>query len=74
MTKYVFTLNSHEMSFPDCEFLLNLHKRFTDIIQTTEVKPKIFSFIETSLTMMACFYMKIIAYDSAGIPYKYVSY
>lgn len=50
----------------DCNFVLNLHKQFLEVCEKSDNKPEIFSFIETSFTLMSFVFLKIVAYDSAG--------
>ncbi|CAH0559491.1 unnamed protein product [Brassicogethes aeneus] len=49
----------------NCNFVLNLHEKFLEIYEKTANKPEVFSFIETSFTLMSFLYLKIVAYDSA---------
>ncbi|KAJ8921970.1 hypothetical protein NQ315_008607, partial [Exocentrus adspersus] len=49
----------------NCEFVLDLHKRFLEIVQNNDLNIEVFSFIETSFTLMSFIYLKIVAYDSA---------
>ncbi|RZC32867.1 SERAC1, partial [Asbolus verrucosus] len=50
----------------NCDFVLDLHKRFLEICKQGRLKADIFSFIETSFTLMSFIYLKIVAYESAG--------
>ena len=50
----------------DCHFVLDLHKKFLEVIKTSKVQPEVFSFIETSFTFMSFVYLKIVAFESAG--------
>lgn len=50
----------------DCEFVLDMHRRFVEICEQGHLGAEIFSFIETSFTLMSFIYLKIVAYDSAG--------
>lgn len=49
----------------NCYFLLDLHKRFLEIIEQEKSDIDIFSFIETSFTLMSFIFLKIVAYQSA---------
>ncbi|KAJ8983018.1 hypothetical protein NQ317_014315 [Molorchus minor] len=49
----------------NCDFVLDLHKRFLEIVRDSDLNPEVFSFIETSFTLMSFIYLKIVAYDSA---------
>ncbi|KAJ8971752.1 hypothetical protein NQ314_000569 [Rhamnusium bicolor] len=49
----------------NCDFVLDLHKRFLEIVKNNDLNPEVFSFIETSFTLMSFIYLKIVAYDSA---------
>lgn len=50
----------------NCEFVLNLHRRFLDIYnQENNNRPEIFSFIDTENTPVGFTSLKFIAYDSA---------
>ncbi|CAG9853714.1 unnamed protein product [Phyllotreta striolata] len=46
-------------------FVLELHRRFLEIINKEKSNIEIFSFIETSFTYMVFIYLKIVAYQSA---------
>nr|XP_022908187.1 protein SERAC1 [Onthophagus taurus] len=48
----------------NCPFVLNLHTRFLEFLQETNLNPEIFSFIETSFTFMSFLYLKIVAFES----------
>jgi hypothetical protein len=50
----------------DCDFVLDLHKRFLQLCKNGQLKADVFSFIETSFTLMSFVYLKIVAYESAG--------
>jgi hypothetical protein len=50
----------------DCDFVLDLHKRFLQLCKNEQLKADVFSFIETSFTLMSFVYLKIVAYESAG--------
>lgn len=62
---FIGYLNS-SILFSDCYFLLDLHKRFLEIIEQEKSDIDIFSFIETSFTLMSFLFLKIVAYQSAG--------
>lgn len=47
-----------------------MHKRFVQLCKEGHLKAEIFSFIETSFTFMTFVYLKIVAYDSAGMYIK----
>lgn len=49
----------------NCRFVLNLHKKFVEVLENGPFQPDIFSFIETSLTFMSFLYLRIVALDSA---------
>ncbi|XP_063911672.1 protein SERAC1-like isoform X2 [Zophobas morio] len=49
----------------NCEFVLDLHRRFLDLCRKGYLEADIFSFIETSFTLMSFVYLKIVAYESA---------
>lgn len=49
----------------NCEFVLDLHQRFLEIVQNNDLNLEVFSFIETSFTLMSFIYLKIVAYNSA---------
>ncbi|VEN37847.1 unnamed protein product [Callosobruchus maculatus] len=49
----------------NCEFVLDLHKQFLEVIEESNLNPDVFSFIETSFTLMSFIYLRIVAYDSA---------
>ncbi|CAH1175580.1 unnamed protein product [Phaedon cochleariae] len=49
----------------NCDFVLDLHKKFLDVIEKEDLQIDIFSFIETAFTLMSFIYIKIVAYDSA---------
>lgn len=44
-----------------------MHKRFLQLCKEGHLKAETFSFIETSFTFMTFLYLKIVAYDSAGM-------
>ncbi|KAK4882789.1 hypothetical protein RN001_006108 [Aquatica leii] len=48
-------------------FVLNLHKKFLEMLEDTKLQPEIFSFFETSLTQMSLVYLRIVTPDSADI-------
>ncbi|CAH1984585.1 unnamed protein product [Acanthoscelides obtectus] len=50
----------------NCDFVLDLHQQFLNVIQESNLNPDVFSFIETSFTLMSFIYLKIVPYDSAG--------
>jgi hypothetical protein len=50
----------------NCDFVLDLHKRFLQLCKNGQLKADVFSFIETSFTLMSFVYLKIVAYESAG--------
>lgn len=62
--------SSNPLLFPDCDFILDLDKRFLTLCQTGGFSPEIFSFIETSFTLMSFLFLKIVAFDSAGKVYS----
>jgi hypothetical protein len=49
----------------NCDFVLDLHKRFLQLCKNGQLKADVFSFIETSFTLMSFVYLKIVAYESA---------
>ncbi|XP_017777779.1 PREDICTED: uncharacterized protein LOC108563574 [Nicrophorus vespilloides] len=49
----------------NCPFVLGLHERFLKVCKDETFNPEIFSFIETSFTLMTFIYLKIVAYESA---------
>ncbi|EEZ98744.2 protein SERAC1 isoform X1 [Tribolium castaneum] len=49
----------------NCDFVLDLHKRFLELCKQGHLGADIFSFIETSFTLMSFVYLKIVAYESA---------
>ncbi|XP_044259583.1 protein SERAC1 isoform X2 [Tribolium madens] len=49
----------------NCDFVLDLHKRFLELCKQGHLEADIFSFIETSFTLMSFVYLKIVAYESA---------
>ncbi|XP_044761831.1 uncharacterized protein LOC123319051 isoform X2 [Coccinella septempunctata] len=51
----------------NCDFILDLDRRFLTLCQSGEFYPEIFSFIETSFTMMSFLFLKIVAFDSADL-------
>lgn len=53
-------------SISDCEFVLNLHKKFLDLFETGSFNPEVVSIIETAFTLMSFIYVKIVAFESAG--------
>ncbi|KAI4457625.1 hypothetical protein MML48_7g00018531 [Holotrichia oblita] len=48
----------------NCPFVLELHRKFVDMLERTELNPDIFSFIETSYTFMSFIFLKIVAFES----------
>ncbi|XP_045480178.1 protein SERAC1 isoform X2 [Harmonia axyridis] len=51
----------------NCDFILDLDKKFLTLYQSGEFSPEIFSFIETAFTLMSFVFLKIIAFDSANL-------
>lgn len=49
----------------NCPFVVNLHEKFLRLIAQGRFNPEIFSFIETSFTLMSFLYLKIVTFDSA---------
>ncbi|XP_072376209.1 protein SERAC1 isoform X1 [Diabrotica undecimpunctata] len=49
----------------NCDFVLDLHRRFVELIKQQKPTIDIFSFIETSFTLMSFVFLKIVAYESA---------
>ncbi|XP_056642679.1 protein SERAC1 [Diorhabda sublineata] len=49
----------------NCNFILNLHNKFLEIVKKEKPTMDIFSFIETSFTFMSFIYLKIVPYESA---------
>ncbi|KRT81841.1 hypothetical protein AMK59_5104, partial [Oryctes borbonicus] len=48
----------------NCPFVLELHRKFVEMLEKSKPNPEIFSFIETSYTFMSFIYLKIVAFDS----------
>uniref|UniRef100_A0A1Y1NIA1 DUF676 domain-containing protein n=1 Tax=Photinus pyralis TaxID=7054 RepID=A0A1Y1NIA1_PHOPY len=46
-------------------FILDLHRKFLDMLEQSKINPEVFSFFETSLTFMSFVYLRIVAADSA---------
>ncbi|KAL3278664.1 hypothetical protein HHI36_016200 [Cryptolaemus montrouzieri] len=51
----------------NCDFIIDLDRRFLDLCNGDNFSPEIFSFIETSFTLMSFLFLKIVPYDSADI-------
>lgn len=59
--------------YSDCEFVLDLHKKFLEIFNNdNNNKPEVFSFIDTENTPVAFTSLKFIAYESAGMKLPYI--
>lgn len=52
--------------FTDCPSILDLHRRFVALYHKGHLKVKVFSFVETALTLMSVLYLRIVGVDSAG--------
>ncbi|GJQ69097.1 hypothetical protein Trydic_g6261 [Trypoxylus dichotomus] len=48
----------------NCPFVLELHRKFVDMVEKSKLNPEIFSFIETSYTFMSFIFLKIVTFDS----------
>lgn len=51
--------------FLDSPLLVELHRKFLELCDSKHFNPEIFSFIETSLTLMSIVYLKIVPFESA---------
>lgn len=53
--------------FIDCAGVLELHRRFVSLYRGGQLKIKVFSFVETAMTLMSVvLYLRIVGVDSAG--------
>lgn len=53
--------------FIDCAGILELHRRFVSLYRGGQLKIKVFSFVETAMTLMSVvLYLRIVGVDSAG--------
>lgn len=62
----VLKLIFDNISFADCPSILELHRKFVALYHAGLVKVKVFSFVETALTLMSVLYLRIVGVDSAG--------
>lgn len=54
-------------NFQDCAGVLELHRRFVSLYRGGQLKIKVFSFVETAMTLMSMvLYLRIVGVDSAG--------
>lgn len=49
----------------NCSFVLDLHEKFLKLLDDPKFMPEIFSFIETSYTLMSFLYLRIVPFESA---------
>ncbi|GAB0098113.1 uncharacterized protein DMENIID0001_138150 [Sergentomyia squamirostris] len=49
----------------NCHSILDLHRRFLALYRGGQLKIRVFSFIETALTLMSVLYLRIVGVDSA---------
>lgn len=49
----------------NCKFVLELHDKFLKLFDDENFKPEVFSFIESSFTLMSFIYLKIVSLESA---------
>lgn len=50
----------------DCPSILELHKKFVALYHGGQLNIRVFSFVETALTLMSVLYLRIVGVDSAG--------
>lgn len=66
MLKLLFTFLYFYLFKTDSAEVLELHRKFRSLLDKNLLNVEVRSFIETTLTLMSLFYVRIVSVESAG--------